>query len=118
MQEKHCKSYPHERHQAKKEKRNGDFVINSTIIQRGHRSELQLIKMCHAYEQQEKRNNGRPRKAKSRKCQNAWRNGKLHVPGNIEIGHYQISGDKRKKEEEKQETFLKPNSVAKSYSKL
>ena len=45
--------------------------------------------MCHAgNEKWEKINNGR-RTAKSEKSQNAWKEGKLQVLGNIGSGHHQ-----------------------------
>ena len=41
-------------------------------------------------------NNGRNKTGKSRKNQNTRRKGNLLVPGNIESGHHQTSGDERK----------------------
>ena len=47
--------------------------------------------MCHAdNEKWKKRNSGKNRAAKSGKHQNAWKEVKLHILGNIESRHHSI----------------------------
>ncbi len=47
--------------------------------------------MCHAdNEKGKKRNSGKNRAAKSEKHQNAWKEVKLHILGNIESSHHSI----------------------------
>ena len=73
------------------------------------------IEKCHA--NNEKRRN---KTIKSRKTQNARRKINLKILGNIGSGHYQTSGDERKKLQKsisrERESYSKPNYIAQASS--
>ena len=72
----------------KNEKKNDDSDTNNKIIRLGYRNGICHRKICHGHnEKWNTTNNGRNRRAKLRKNQNAQRKGKLQVLGNIGSGH-------------------------------
>ena len=71
-------------------KKTADFHTNNKNIHPEYKNGIWHRKMCHAYNKKwQKRNNCRNRTAKSGKHQNAWREGKILVLGNIRGRHYQ-----------------------------
>ena len=82
----------------KKQIKIGTPYTGSKNIQSGYRDKIWHSKMSHANnEKREKTNVVRYKIIKSRKNQNAQRNGNLQVLVNIESRHHDISGDERKK---------------------
>ena len=79
-------------------KRFGNHNTGCDNTQSGYRDGIWHRKMRHANnEKWETIHDGKNRTTKSRKSQSAWRKENLQTLRNIGSGHYQTSGDERKK---------------------